>query len=398
MKKYIFIFVVLLAVGSALGYFFYEKYQAFNSDASKLVQNYVQQIDRQDRNLNIQLMKLGFGIDNQYDNIVEKVNSLKKSNRELGLVLGSADQSFEPIKTAYEEYQSLYTVKLDLVESFKTNNSALLNSANFAPYLGSVLVGKLNRQGFNDDANELSSYNAELIQYIRKAEASSKAILDSELSYIRSKVDSFSGELKDEMEQYGLHVGIVIKHLEPTKQYLEKTTEVATGTAIEKITDIISQKRKVDFQALAEIRTATMGFGIVLFLAFLSFLVKMRQLFFGKGTQAVMSLNEKIEKITNEIKGPIGFLNNNINSINNSFGAIRGTVEGFDGVLKEIKKPVRDNAKVSEIMSKTLREYNSMHSKGTIEKTHNMIVGTSVGVEEISNLITVLREEAEKEM
>jgi len=398
MKKYIFIFVVLLAVGSALGYFFYEKYQAFNSDASKLVQNYVQQIDRQDRNLNIQLMKLGFGIDNQYDDIVEKVNSLKKSNRELGLVLGSADQSFEPIKIAYEDYQSLYTVKLDLVESFKTNNSALLNSANFAPYLGSVLVGKLNRQGFNDDANELSSYNAELIQYIRKAEASSKAILDSELSYIRSKVDSFSGELKDEMEQYGLHVGIVIKHLEPTKQYLEKTTEVATGTAIEKITDIISQKRKVDFQALAEIRTATMGFGIVLFLAFLSFLVKMRQLFFGKGTQAVMSLNEKIEKITNEIKGPIGFLNNNINSINNSFGAIRGTVEGFDGVLKEIKKPVRDNAKVSEIMSKTLREYNSMHSKGTIEKTHNMIVGTSVGVEEISNLITVLREEAEKEM
>ena len=398
MKKYIFIFMVLLALGSILGYFFYQKYQVFNSDESKLVQRYVQQIDRKDRNLNIQLMKLGFGIDNQYDDIVQMVNSLKQSNRELSLVLESADQSFEPIQTAYKDYQSLYSVKLDLVESFKTNNSALLNSANFAPYLGSVLIGKLNKEGFNDDSNTLSSYNAELIQYIRKADSLSKAILESELNLIKSKVNSFSGELKDEMEQYGLHVGIVIKHLEPTKQYLEKTTEVSTGNEIEKMADIISQKRKADFQALAEIRTATMGFGIVIFLAFLSFLIKMRQLFFGKGTKAVMSLNEKIEKITNEIKGPIGFLNNNIHSINNSFAAIRGTMEGFDGVIKEIKKPVRDNAKVNEIMSKTLREYNSMNNKGTVEKTHNMIVGTSVGVEEISNLITVLQKEAEKEM
>lgn len=389
-----------MAIGAVLGYFFYQKHKAFNSDAAKLVQRYIQQIDQKDSNLNTLLMKLGFGIDNQYDDIVKLVNSLEKSTRDLDTVLSSGSQDFESLKFAYEDYEALYLVKLDLVESFKTNNSALLNSANFAPYLGSVLVGKLNTKGFNDDANELGNYNAELMQYIRKANTSSKIIVNSDLDFIKSKINSLSGELQQEMEQYVLHVGIVLKHLEPTKQYLEKITAVETNSAIEKLAVINSKKRKADFQILAGIRTATMGFGIVLFLAFLSFLVKMRQLFFGKGTKAVLNLNEKIDKITHQIKAPIDFLNSNISAINNSFGSIRGTVEGLDGVLTEIKKPepARNNEKVSQIMSKTLREYNSMHSNRTIEKTHSMIVGTSVGVEEISNLITVLREEAKKEM
>lgn len=397
MKKYAFIFVVLIALGVSLGLFFHKKYQVFKSDSAVLVANYIQEIERQDEELNVQLMKLGFGLDNHYDKVVNKIHRLRESNRQLERILIDPESNLDDVATAYEEYKLQNSVKMGLVESFKTNNSALLNSANFSPYLGGILVKRLNEQDQKEEASFISEYNAELIQYIRKGDQNSKNLINAGIRSIRTLSEKSSPEVQEMLSQYIYHTQIVLKYLEPTKLYLAKTTEVETSSAIAKVSKVFQEKRAQHFDEFAQLRTATMGFGALMFLAFLVLLMKMRQLFSGEGSQAMMTLNQKIDKITDEIKGPLGFLSNNLNSIDSSFGAIKETTAGLDSVIDEIKKPNRDNAKVNEMMTKTLKDYHSLSSRGVFEKTHTMITGTTVGVDEISTLVAALRRESERD-
>lgn len=399
MKKYIALFLLLLLIGIAFGYLFYKKYSLLNGPLIKRVTESIEQIDRTDRDLNISLMQLGYGLDNNYDKIVSNVRNLSETKTRLLKAFGMITPQLDDVKNQFLEYERLHNLKLDLVESFKTSNSALLNSANFSPLIGSLIARELNKIGADNDSNFVNTFNANLIHYIRMPSPKNLTILNNQLPDIEAitKRYEYENEFGVEIYQYLIHVKHVIKHMEPTRVYLTKTTQVDTAAAINSVRYAMQGKLNSFKASIDKLRSLIGIYALILVTAFIILLSKMGRLKSGKGSPAVVTLNEKINKIIDQLQMPLKFLDSSLSNIDASYQSVQTTIVGLDDVIIEAKRPEKDNKKLSVMVSQALNDYAKLKSTGTIERTQNMIKGTAVGVGEISNLLLKLKEESEKE-
>lgn len=399
MKTYISSFVLLLLLGVVLGYFGYEKTQALNNKTHQLTIESVRKIKQYDNSLNVLLMKSRYGIDNHYDKIVDQTKNLAESNRRLkSVLLADESKNSEQVVQAYEEFERQYQIKMDLVENFKTNNSALLNSANYSPYVGNHLIKHYQAENKYKILNFITEFNAQLVRFINKGDGDSKQFLENNFYVLYDLEDSAPNDIKAWLNEYTLHVQTVLKYLEPTQQYLVKTTEVGTGNAIQSFEDTYKGQRTELFDQFDQVRYAALGYGILLFIAFLMLLVKLRQ-FFNRpdGSEQIMSLNDKIAKITHQLNSPLTFLNNNLDSLQTSFTEIGSTMEGLDLMYSEAKKKDVDNKKMNDLLVTTLRKYSKLNSHHVIDQTNDLIQGSSTGLNEISSLVSTLKEVSESE-
>ncbi len=401
MKKYVSTFILLLLIGVVLGYFAYEKTQAINNKAHQLTIESIKKIKQHDNELNVLLMKSRYGIDNHYDKIVEQVKSLSNYNRRLKSVLQSSEAKNSPaVLQSYEAYERQNSIKMDLVENFKTNNSALLNPANYSPFVGNHLIKYYQAENRYKILNFITEFNNQLSGYIKKGDEDSKKFLEANSYVLYDLEESSPNDIKAWLNEYSLHTQTVLKYLEPTQQYLVKTTEVPTGGALQELEEKYKGQRTKVFAQFDQVRYAALGYGILMLLAFLALLFKLRQIFNRPdGSDQIMSLSDKISKITQQLSSPLGFLANNMHSLESSFSEIGGTIEGLQEMYSEAKKPQsdRDNKKLNELLISTLRKYSKLDSHHVLDQTNDLIQGSSTGLNEISHLVSTLKEVSESE-
>jgi len=398
MKKYITLFVLLVSVGTYIGYLHFDKQQSISHPSTLKVSELLDELQSNEKNLNLNLMQLGYGIDNNYDKIVNTGQEIKTNIRLLSDHINKAPIKTADISTYLSEYESVNSIKMDLVESFKRSNSALLNSVTFAPFIGGVIAKELNQNNNDFDSNFIAGFNSELIRYIGFPNSSTLNSLKDRLSGIES-IDNkyrFDDSIGTQINQYLIHVKHIAQHMEPTRAYLTKSTLVDTENSILKVKEAVNSEKAVLTAKLEQIGKLLTYYMAFLGLVVLGLLFKIRQLFLGKGSPAVQSLNEKITRISNQLETPLSFLGDSLDEIEASYKTLQSTIVGFDLLVDEAKKTEQNPKRLSAIVSKNLNDYVQLKSSGTLEKTDNMIKGSSIGLGEIANLISTLKAESDK--
>jgi len=398
MKKYIITFLLLVLVGLGIAYVYFEKNRVLHHQSITEIEELLDEISLNDKNLNLSLMQLGHGIDNNYDLISSNVKINQRNLKDLRAVLNSAPIDTTSMATSLDEYEQVNKSKIDLVESFKTSNSGLLNSVSYAPFIGSLIARELNKLGNDDDSNYVSDFNSILVRYISLKRKSSLQELKSQTSELESIVSKYSSNkgFGVQASQYLNHVRHLLSHMEPTRTYLKKATKINTLSSINNLEIKMRETKASLKENLSNLRNIFIGYSVLIGFLVAGLLLIMRHLFSGKGSPAVKELIEKIAFVSEKIQSPLNFVGKNLNDIDTSYQSVKTTIGGLDGVVSEASKRTKDSRQINAMVTKTLNDYVKLKSTGKIEETESKIQGSTVGLNEINKLIVNLKQEGDK--
>jgi signal transduction histidine kinase len=408
----------LIIVALATGVYFLQKGQS-SSDDQQYVDNLalINRLKHANTDLDILLLKSRYGLQADYDDLAKESNALID---DLKLLKSSALVPYiannQKLKNALSEYEEKVLLKIDLIESFKSHNAILRNSIKYAPPLGDSLVSQI-ESSHATQATFLSKVNKALYRWSLYHDESQAKIIQENASKILDLLPLYQAN-ETPLLEYNSHVIAVVDEKKQTQSYLEKALLINAEDVLLNLEQLYTEDYLAQVESSNQVRNySLLGFGLLALLAALYFAwllkksyssledkVKVRTEEINKAykelkdsqehliqSEKMASLGQMVAGVAHEINTPLGYVNNNVSIVNNLFMSFDTLMKGMSGLYKEAIKPNFDKKALSQLLVQVLRLHRRMDKDGIVAEAKELLDDSSLGLNDISELVKNLR-------
>jgi len=411
------VLVVLLAVaGIGLGVFYYKNYQEFNNEGYMDGLSLINQLKHADADLNILLLKSRYGLQADYDDMAKKTVFLNESLSKLKdkhlQNFVSTDADFSNTFTEYNEQLSL---KVDLVESFKSHNAVLRNSIKYAPPLGDQLISELEDKG-SDSVSLLKKVNRALYRWSLYNDKDQAKVIQASARDVLDLASLFENDIP--LLEYNSHIIAVVDEQEQTQSYLNNALSIDTENTLAKVDELYTTSYLSKSAQADKVRTyAMIAYGVLAALVALYFAWLLRKSYTeleGKvkdrtlqiktayselqesqeqlvQSEKMASLGQMVAGVAHEINTPLGYVNNNVSIVSSLFTSMEILMKGLGNVYQEALKKPHDKESLRDHLVKVLKKYQRVDQDGIVVEAKELLEDSSHGLNDISELVKNLR-------
>lgn len=429
MKINILLVVLLVLVGLGIGYKYYDNSRVVNSDSYVSTLSVINELKHADSDLNTLVLKSRYGLQDDYDDLANRSVELNKTFDELKesdiTLYYSRSKELENVVRQYEEALIL---KTDLVENFKSHNAVLRNSIKYAPILGERLIAMLDdkqgEQGEQDEQVEtLKKLNQALYRWALYTTEEEARIIQANARSVLDLMPLFENQVP--VIEYNAHVLTVVDEQAQTQKYLENALGLQTQTLLSSLESSYTEQYLALVDQTSKLRYVTLLYGLICLLA-ASYFVWLLRRSYGRLEQKVeertREINEAYEKlqdsqeqlvqsekmaslgqmvagIAHEINTPLAYVNNNVSVVKRFFVSVGQLMQGLGKVYQDMlqPQPAQNKRKLAADLTRVLKQYKSLYRDEMIDEAKELLVDSAHGLENISDLVTDLRDFARLE-
>jgi signal transduction histidine kinase len=408
----------LLIVGLATGVYFYQQGQ-LQTDNQQYVDSLalIQRLEQANTDLDLLLLKSRYGLQADYDDLANQSVALIDDLKFLKTsAINPYIEDNLQLKNTLNEYEEKVLLKVDLIENFKSHNAILRNSIKYAPPLGDRLVSEIESDHV-EEASFLAKINKALYRWSLYGDKSQAQIIQNNAKQILDLLPLFETN-QTPLIEYNSHVIAVVDEQQQTQSYLNKALLINAEQDLIKLEGLYTEEYLSSTEKKNNIRDYSLiGFSLLALLAALYFAWLLKRSYSGleekvedrtqeinkaykelKDSQEhliqsekMASLGQMVAGVAHEINTPLGYVNNNVSIVNNLFMSFDTLMKGMSGVYKEAVKPQLDKKALSQVLVQVLRLHRRMEKDGIIDEAKELLDDSSLGLNDISELVKNLR-------
>lgn len=411
------VLVFLLALlGIALGIFSYKNYKEFSSQRYLEGLSLVNQLRHADADLNILLLKSRYGLQADYDDMAKKTAFLNDGLSTLrSEYLQNYLASDLDFSNAFKEYEEQLSLKMDLVESFKSHNAILRNSIKYAPPLGDELILELESKD-NDLVELLKKINRALYRWSLYGDKEQAKIIQANSRNILDLVPAFDNDTP--LLEYNSHLIAVVDEQEQTQGYLNNALSINTENTLASVDGLYTSLYLSQSVEAGKVRTyAMIAYGMMAALVALYFAWLLRKNYTdleGKVDQRTQQINkayselkesqeqlvqsekmaslgQMVAGVAHEINTPLGYVNNNVSIVSSLFTSMEILMKSLGNVYKEALNKPHNKEVLRDHLVQSLKKYHRMEQDGIVTEAKELLEDSSHGLSDISELVKNLR-------
>ena len=412
------VFFALAVIGGAA--LFYYQYQLpdikfINRDVSERLL----EIDSLDSSVSELALRSRGRIDNNYDMLVRSTTSLDQAIEDLEVTY-FADATIEGtlLGRRFVDFRSELTSKNDSVENFKSHNSVLLNSEIFTPIVGRELMIAAQNQKLPKVAKFYSDLILEFLEYARPGLRHNAAALKELLVKIPETENQMPAEFLSQIIELTNHVATVIVEKEQTDAYL---SEVLSSTSDGRLEDLFKawnswllevskEQEKFDIAVLIYIAL------LLLFTGFIA--LKLRGLYSSLDGEVALqtaevkkayedlsqsekqlmqaekmaSLGQLVAGVAHEINTPLGYITCNVDTVRLNIDELKVILSSLRLMSEVVTQKPLNTKKLGEVVKSSVLAYREIKKRNTISGIEELLKDSSYGLNEISQLVSSLKD------
>ncbi|MGH1440076.1 MAG: DAHL domain-containing protein [Cellvibrionaceae bacterium] len=411
------VLVFLLAIlGIALGVFSYKNHQEFSNQSYLEGLSLINQLKHADAGLNILLLKSRYGLQADYDDMAKKTVFLNDGLSSLkSQYLQNYLENDLDFSNAFKEYEEQLSLKVDLVESFKSHNAVLRNSIKYAPPLGDKLILELESKN-NDSVELLKNINRALYRWSLYSDKEQADIIQANSRNILDLTTAFENDVP--LLEYNSHVIAVVDEQEQTQSYLNNALSVNTENTLANVDSFYTSSYLSKSADAGKFRTyAMIAYGVLAALVALYFAWLLRKSYteledkVDRRTQQIntayselkesqeqlvqsekmASLGQMVAGVAHEINTPLGYVNNNVSIVSSLFTSMEILMKSLGKVYQEALNKPHNKEALRDHLVQSLKKYHRMEEDGIVLEAKELLEDSSHGLSDISELVKNLR-------
>jgi len=220
-------YILLALIALIIMAFLYTKTQVVDHEKHNRVLGAISQFQQVDTTLNLNVLELRQGLLSYYDPTSSNFFKLKQLQSELIELLEQAHAgSVDDFSARVSLINQALSVKMELLEGFKSSNALLLNSLRYLP----VVIADLSSRPATKDSLAISmgSLLRDTLIYNITNEPELVRKIQLRINNIKENMDPQLSELNEEINILIRHVNIVMKNKNQTNDYLEQIISTPT--------------------------------------------------------------------------------------------------------------------------------------------------------------------------
>jgi len=416
MKVTIALILLLIAGGAALGFVTYQTNVNNDDDTHINILDIISEVRQLDSTINTLILKSRYGLIPDYDELARLTVNLRERFNDLKATpLSKYATQNEEINTYVTDFNEQLKLKIDLIENFKSHNAVLRNSIKYAPRLGDTLIAQVEKDGKQKAMTQLKIINNALYRWALYNESDEARIIEQNASSILD----LQNAVKDEVAllEYSSHLAAVVSEQEQTQRYIQSALDVPTDTTLNRLDSTYIAYHLDVVKEASKIRYYILGYAL-LALAIAIYLGSMLKRSYSRleekvedrtqqistayehlkesqeqliQSEKMASLGQMVAGIAHEINTPLGYVNNNVAIVRDSFSSMHDTLKHLGVIYKEAKQKPHNSKKINSTLISALKQYRTLENDDVINEASELLDDSNHGLDEISELVNNLK-------
>lgn len=380
MRTALLLILLVIVGGVGVGSLIYKNNLEDSENARTHVLASLSQIKHIDSLINTQMLESRYGLRVDYDELAQLITQIKREVSELDTTLlvepASVDNS---IRIALDNIKEQLTLKIDVIENFKSHNSVLRNSIKYAPVLGDSIIEELSVTN-NEAAQDLKVINNALYRWALYGSKKEATIIQDNSAVVIDLIPKVENSIA--LIEYSTHVTAVIEEQEKTQRYITNALAIPLVSTVGQLETVYAGYYMTVLKSLERDRLYVMGYALFALLVAVYLGVMLR-----KSYQALKGRDEYRSQQISVAYRHVGYADNHVGTVKGAFYSIKEILLFLDGIYLETKKQSHDPKKMSQLLSKAIKKYRHLDKQNTIDETDELLEKSNHNLEKASTLI-----------
>lgn len=381
MKIAITLVLLILLGGVGAGYIAYQHNVEANDDIRNTILDAANGLKQRDSMTNTFILESRYGLRSDYDDLATSVNDLRATVKLFSSGrLAEYAKANQDIKQLLITFNTQLALKIELVESFKSHNSILRNSIQYAPELGEKLIREAKSNARDDAANQLALVNDALYRWALNNDNKEADIIQQNAASIIELYSSIISGV--DLIRYSNHVTTVVEEQEKTQGFINKILAIDTQSTIAQL-----ESKYLDHY-VSVIQSSEENLYYVFIYALMVLMIAIYLGVMLKKSYSVLSVRDNYRSQQLSVaRKHLNYADTHAGILKETLGHIKDTLKYVDGIYMEAKKKDCDNKKVRSLLTVTLQKYRSLEKAKVLDKTDDVIHQSSQNLERVSDLV-----------
>lgn len=427
MKKYALILTILILVGVALAFTSFNQGQGLDKDVFIETTQSIRNLQSLDKSMLLLIYQSQYNAEFENDELLEINEQISEEfdNLRLDALFDEIQQS-QTLRTSITAFDEYFNTRRANLEEYIASNVTISNSLLNISILTYLLFDK---QSIGSDASFQSANFQALLGKINAlvfdvviGEDLQKTRLENdrdELITIGSEY-SFENQQRTQelIDQFIADINAILDTYAPSKEQFENLNSLKASQLLDDIEDSYTVYHNQSITKANQFRNALLIYGLCLLVALLFFAWQIRKSYLNLGQQVteqteeiqgayddlkesqeqliqsekMASLGQMVAGVAHEINTPLGYVTSNVDTLKGNFEDIEVLVNMLGETTSEVRKPNRDNKAISSKLGAMIKMYEQLQANELSEESVQLLNDGAYGLEEISKLVTSLKD------
>jgi len=409
--------IILIAVLGGMGLFYLESRLPDRELSDRDISAQLLKIDSLDSSINELALRSRSNLDANYDMLVRNTLSMERTIDNLADTHFNSDKiAGSLLESRFVTFQNAIETKLEQVENFKSNNSVLRNSDQYAPIIGIQLAQIAASTGQAEVRNLYQTAVIDLLEFTKQGSSKSDVDVIGYHGQIIASQAAMPKESEIGILEFANHFKTAIQARKSTDQYLNSVLNSTANDQIEDIFSAWSVWRAENGSAREVLRYYTIAY-VVAMLGLIGMLVfRLRSLYQNldaeveiktqeakkaydelRESESQLAQNEKmaalgqlVAGVAHEINTPMGYVDSNVETVHRRLLKLEPVLKTVEELSRAASDQQREKTTITELVKKQIASYRKLGKSAEVSKVLELLVDTKDGLLEMQETVKSL--------